>query len=278
MSTTRSIGLATWLWLNMDSRCRGVKTQVGRACLLLVASLAFAGCQFGQLPNQKNVEARVEGPEALQKRLGRARSTVDDRILRGQLSRTEGDEILREYVVRLLEDVDVKTVSPDEAWMYGDLFRQIPDWQATYDLYSVAVEHAGSEDRRVNDSLRLAEATAELGDVEEGIRLVRSTFDASAGGKGPILMATLYEFLPAARQQGMEIQLAKLLEAAIDQHLMTVVDPSEDAGRRFLISREHHVSEAWSQIILLYYAVDEEEEAHGATVRYLGMMRRFATL
>ncbi|MCH7905572.1 MAG: hypothetical protein IH944_13535 [Armatimonadetes bacterium] len=262
----------------MDDHRRGIKAQAGRAGLLLVASMAFAGCQFGQLPNQEDVEASAVGPEALQKRLGRARSTVDDRILRRQLSPEEGSEILRDYVVDLLADVDVKAVAPDEAWMYGDLFRQIPDWQATYDLYSVAVEHAESEDRRVNDSLRLAEATAELGDVEEGIRLVRSTFDASAGGKGPILMATLYEFLPSARRQGMELQLAALLEDAIDQHLMTVVDPSEDAGRRFLISREHHVREAWSQIIILYHAADEEERALGATVRYLEMMRRFATL
>ena len=275
---TRSIGQRTWLWLDMDDRLRGTVTRAGRACLLLVASIAFAGCQFGQMPNQEDVEASAVGPEALQKRLGRARSTVDDRIRRRQLSREEGDEILREYVVSLLEDVDVETVSPDEAWIYGDLFRQVPDWQATYDLYSVAVEHAESEDRRVNDSLRLAEATAELGDVEEGIRLVRSTFDASAGGKGPILMATLYEFLPSARRPGMEIQLAALLEAAIEQHLMTVVDPSEDVGRLFLISREHHVREAWSQIILLYQAADEEERALGATVRYLEMMQRFATL
>ena len=118
---------------------------------------------------------------------------LNDRLSRGQISDGQKDEILHAYIRDQVADIDRALIPADQVWRFADVYRQMEDWEATFDLYTIAVMNAESEDRRVNDSLRLAEATARLGDIEEGINLVRSTFDVDPLGKAPILMATLFE-------------------------------------------------------------------------------------
>jgi len=128
----------------------------------------------------------------------------------------------------------------------------------------------------VNDTLRLGEAKARLGDVPKGIELVSSTFSAKPGGKAPILMATLYEFVPAALGKGHDLEVAGLLEKAIEQHLQTYVDPASEAGQRFLEARPTHISRAWEVILRVYRGAGDEQVFRGAIERSDAMMRRFA--
>ncbi len=243
-----------------------------------VAVVLAAGCKFGQVPvqNEPSPDSLYDGA-LLQQNVRRVAEVLDDRLSRGQISGGQKDEILHAYIRDQVADIDRALIPADQVWRFADVYRQMEDWEATFDLYTIAVMNAESEDRRVNDSLRLAEATARLGDIEEGINLVRSTFDVDPLGKAPILMATLYEFAPAVQGRGHDHELAVLLEEAAGQHLLTVVDPQSDAGRRFIKARRHHVREAWFAVIRLYRTERDEEGMRGAIRRSEKMLRRFAS-
>ena len=255
-----------------------LKGMTKRCLPLAVAVVLAAGCEFGQIPDQSE-----PGPDSLydgallQQNVQRVADVLNDRVIRGQISRAEKQELLSAYIGEQVADLVRDDIPADQVWRFADVYRQMEDWQTTHDLYTIAVTTAESEDRRVNDSLRLAEATARLGNIEEGMDLVRSTFDVDPEGKAPILMATLYEFALAVRGRGHDRALALLLEDAALQHMQTVIDPKSEAGRRFMQARRYHVREAWFAIIRLYRSEDDDEGMRAAIGRSETMMRRFAS-
>ncbi|MCH8977872.1 MAG: hypothetical protein IH945_01340 [Armatimonadetes bacterium] len=248
-------------------------------CLPWVAAAVLAaGCEFGQIPDKNKPGPNSEYDGALlQQNVRRVDEVLTDRVMRGQISRAEKQELFHDYIREQVADLVRKDIPEDQVWRFADVYRQMEDWQTTHELYTIAVSTAKTEDRRVNDSLRLAEATAQLGDVMEGMALVRSTFDVKPEGKAPILMATLYEFAPVAQGRGHDRELAVLLEEAARQHLQTIVDSQSDAGRLFMQARRYHLRQAWFAIIRLYRSEQDDEAMRAAIGRSETMMRRFAS-
>ncbi len=243
--------------------------------LLVVGSLV--GCRFGQMPNpHKPVLVGKFDGEALQKNVRAVDETLTDRLVRGEIDLETKRNLYHEYIRKQVGEIDLKAIPVDQVWRYADVYRQLEDWKTTDALYTRAVEDAKDEDRRVNDTLRLGEVKARLNDVPKGIELIRSTFTAQPGGKAPILMAVLYEFAPAALGQGHDLEVATLLENAIEQHLLTNVDPSTEAGALFLEARPHHLSRAWEVIVRIYRETGDEQMFRAAIERSDAMMRRFA--
>ena len=242
-------------------------------------ALLVAGCRFGQYPNpnEPDKNAMYDG-ETLQENVRQVDEMLALRVENGKIDQSQKSAFLLEYIAEQLEGVDLDEIPTDQAWRFADVYRQMDDWQATHDLYVVAVENASDEDRRVNDTLRLAESVAMLGSVLEGIDLVRSTFDAEPTGKAPILMATLYEFVPAALGSGHDLAVVKLLEEATEQHLLTVVDPESESGRTFIKARFYHVREAWRAIIPVYRAIGDIDVLRAVIARSDRVMLRFATI
>ncbi len=255
-----------------------LKGMTKRCLPLAVAVVLAAGCEFGQIPDQSE-----PGPDSLydgallQQNVRRVAELLDDRVIRGQITLAEKQELLSAYIGEQVADVVRDDIPADQVWRFADVYRQMEDWQTTHDLYTIAVTTARTEDRRVNDSLRLAEATAQLGDIQEGMDLVRSTFDVQPEGKAPILMATLYEFAPVAQGRGHDHALALLREEAAVQHLQTIVDPQSEAGRLFIQARRYHLRQAWFAVIRLYRSADDDEAMRAAIGRSETMMRRFAS-
>ena len=245
--------------------------------LTALLALALAGCRFGQIPNPNKlaVSSKYDG-QALQQHVRQADEVLTDRLVKGQIDLRTKNEILHGFIQDQLKGVELEKVDDGDVWRFADVFRQLGDWQTTHDLYVRAVKAAKDEDRRVNDTLRLAEAKAHLGEVADGISLVRSTFDAAPGGKAPILMATLYEFVPAAMGQEHDLDVAKLLEDATEQQLLTVVDPKTPEGRAFLQARTYHIRRAWDAVVRIYRSYGEDEAMRAAIDRSDKMLRRFA--
>ena len=243
---------------------------------LIVAALA--GCGLGQYPdpNEPDPQAKFNG-EALQKDVQQVALVLSERVAKGEIDQKERTKLLQDYIREQLTGVDPKDVPDRQAWRYADVYRQLEDWKTTNELYERAVKDAPNEDRRVNDTLRLAEAKARLKDVPKGIELVRSTFNTSPGDKAPIFMATLYEFAPAALGQGHDLEIAQLLEDAMAQHLQTYVDPTTNVGIGFLNARQHHLKIGWDLVLRIYQENGKQDAMRAAIERADKMMSRFAT-
>jgi hypothetical protein len=239
-------------------------------------ALCLVGCRFGQLPDPNKAEpsAKFDG-EALQKSVRAADETLTERLVRGEISEGTKREMLHDFIREQIGEIDLNAIPKDQVWRFADVYRQLEDWKTTEVLYSRAVDNAKDEDRRVNDTLRLAEVKARLGDVPKGLELVRSTFDVKPEGKAPILLAVLYEFAPAALGQGHDLEVARVLEDSTAQHLLTIVDPSSEAGQRFLEARAHHLSRAWEIIVRIYRGTGDEAQFRSAIERSDSMMSRF---
>ncbi|HXH60415.1 MAG TPA: hypothetical protein VNI20_03565 [Fimbriimonadaceae bacterium] len=254
-----------------------------KSAVAILALIALAGCHFGQLPdpNAKAAKTSKYDGKALQANVLQVNKMLTDRQVRGEIDGVAKRQILHRYIREQLQGVDKSKIPADQAWRFGDVYRQLDDWRSTNELYMEAVKVATEnkdEDRRVNDSLRLAESMAHLGDVEGGIKEVRSTFDAAPTGKAPILMATLYEFAPAALGQGRDLDIARLLEDAIDQHMHTIVDPETEAGKDFMRARHYHVRRAWEAVIRIYRMQGTDEQLRSAIEQSDEMLRKFVSV
>jgi tetratricopeptide (TPR) repeat protein len=220
------------------------------------------------------VDAQVLG-----RSLKYASDFINSRRARREISDAQGQQLLSNYAAQLVDHVDTAAIQPADAYLYGDLFRTARRWDVAEQIYEKAVEwanHRKSEDRRVNDTLRLAQAKAQLGKLDEALKLARSTFDAAPKDKAPILMSVLYEVVPAATGKGRDLELARLLEAAIDQHYQVQVDPQTEAGGLFLTSRSFHIGRAWQTARALYRSAGREDLAQSIPERMQAMTERHA--
>lgn len=245
-------------------------------CLALLC--AMQGCQVITIPNpnERLPGTHVE-PEVISRNMDEVAAMLDLLVRRGEITPELRDQRLQEFADEMLNDIAIDRVPPERAWVWGDAFRRAKRWTEAYQLYSKAVEAAEGEDRRVNDRLRLAHAAAALGKVEEAIELARSTFDTPDEGAAPILMAVLYEIVPAGTGKGHDAALAKLLEDAIPHHMRVVVDPESVPGRTFLLARPAHVLRAWNQVARMYSEAGAVDEARSAVEKGEQMMRQFGT-
>lgn len=232
-------------------------------CLVLVS-----GCRMGvpPNPNEPHGTTLVSG-EILRRNLKWAYEELDRRENAHQITEAEKRERLKEYARAILPSEAVTRIPPRDAWMYGDVYRTAERWEEAKAAYEIAVKAADNEDRRVNDHLRLAFVLGKLGDIDGAIRNTRETFTGERSGKAPILLATLYELVPATEGHGRDLDLARLLEDAIAQHELTIVDPNNVPGRMFLIAKPHHLKVGWKKVVDLYRSADRADLAQQAATK-----------
>jgi len=246
----------------METAINSLKTFV------LVFGLVLGGCQYKSPPdpNETPPGQEVSG-ELLLKNINETMHLLDDRLAKGEIDKQSHDSLLKREVAKMLKPVDVPNIPPSQAWQFGDAFRLADDWKTASTLYAAAVKIAKTDDRFVNDTLRLARAEAHLGDVAGAIKSCRSTFRVGPLDKAPILLAILYEVVPEATGKGKDLELAKLLEDAIGQHELTIVDAKSEAGKAFLVARPAHVHNAWIRIARFYQAAGKDAEARQAILK-----------
>lgn len=237
----------------------------------MLATFALAGCRLPPPPDPNDPNGdTVMQIDVLRRNLSWASQAVNERVAKGEITDEQGKELLAESAQRLLAGVKIDKINPVEAWEYGDVFRTAKDWKLAFAAYTVAVgqaEKSKNEDRRVNDTLRLAEAEANLGKLVEAVETARKTFNAKPQGKAPILLGVLYEIVPGGEGKGKDAELAKLLEEAISQHEAVVVNSESESGRAFLMARPHHLIKAWGKVVDLYRAAGLQQEAEAAAER-----------
>jgi hypothetical protein len=190
--------------------------------------------------------------------------------LSGRLTDEEAQGIIEREAKGLAAKIEIEHVGPTDAWQYGEVLIAAKDWGRAERVLKIAVDHArkiGSDDRTVNDTLRLARAQAQLGKVKEAITTARTCFKVPDAGAAPILPATLLEIVPAAEGKGEDVELARLLEDAIAAHLRTKVDPESTAGKMFLLAKWHHIDKAWIKVIHLYQSGGRDDLAREAVSR-----------
>ncbi len=234
--------------------------------LFLMAACLVAGCKPPPDPNDPK-DVGVVDAEVLMRNLRWASDVVNERVAKGEITDEKGKQILSKYADEMTASVDISKVIPQNAWQYGDVFRLARRWDVAEKLLREAVEHAEktkNEDRRVNDTLRLAHVEASEGHIDEAFANVRKTFTVAPEGKAPILYAVLYEIVPASEGQGKDFELAKLLEEAIAQHEQVMVNPRSDAGVAFLAAKGHHLTRAWRKVIELYRSSGHDDLADKA--------------
>lgn len=239
-------------------------------CLLgiLLAATFLTGCKVGVPPdpNSPPPGTAMRGAE-LRRNLKGASDMLNERVSSGEIDEAKAAELLQSYAEELAQTLDLGKVPPDEAWEYAEVYLTARKWAEAEQVLKLAVKSANSEDRRVNDTLRLARAQANQGRVEEAIATARTVFDAPPRETAPILPAVLFEIAPVARGKGHDLELAKLIEDAIKLHERTIVDPETEAGRMFMYARPSHIRNAWLLIEKLYEDAGRPDQARNARER-----------
>ena len=247
--------------------------------LLLFAAatgLIATGCGSKPPPDPNDPKSvSIMQPEVLQRNLAWASEMVNERVAKSEITEVEAKAYLVKYADELTANIDFKRMEANQAWRYAEVFRTAQRWELAKKSLEIAVEHAkkvDNQDRRVNDSLRLSEALAHLGERKKAIEIARSVFNAPAQDKGPILMSVLYEIVPALRGHDVDLESARLLEDAIEQHMQVVVDANSDEGKAFLVAKWHHIGKAWDLVVEIYRDAGNEELAQEAFEKASRMM------
>ncbi len=250
---------------------------IATAC---VASSLLVGCYSVVPPDPNAIDKNsVVFAKNIQQAIREMYAVLGIRVRRKEITQERADQILKQFVTDSIKEVDPNKVDAKQAWRFGDLFRQAGRWEESYRLYKRAVEYAGEdEDRRVNDTLQLARVAAHLKKTDEALTLAKSTFDVAPAGKAPILMSILYELTPELKGKGKDLELAQLLEQAIQQHSDTHVDPESDAGRAFIAVRPHHIQNAWVEVMRLYEAAGRQDLARKALAESEKSSGKYANL
>ncbi len=228
----------------------------------MVTALFAAGCVTKPLPdpNDLRIPAHISASQALQ-RLRAANELLQARQQAGTMTPPRSKQLIVLYAKDVAAAMDEKTMKPTDAWIFGAVYRSAGDWSQAKSAYEKAVQAATSEERRISDTLRLAEACVHMGEVERAIKLAHSTFDATPQGKPPILPAVLLEIAPQAIGGNFNEQLAELLVGAVDQHEQAVVDPRFRPGQAFEYAKPFHIKRALRLAIALYQGAGQTERA-----------------
>lgn len=229
--------------------------------LFIAALAALATTRNHTIPDPNDPQTNIAmAPDVLRRRLKMASDSAYGRMYNREIPPRAARVLVRQYADQLTKEAHLDRVDPLKAWEYGDVLRTANNWEAAADVYKIGLKNPVNTDRRVNDSLHCAQCLAHIGKIEEGIKLIRSTFDADPTNKGPILTSVLLEFLPAAYgSKGHEVELAKLLEDSIGQAEQTVVDGNSQAGKMFILAKHRHIRNAWEAIIQLYRDAKRED-------------------
>ena len=208
----------------------------------------FVGC--GQYPNPNDLAAvrSEQRVEIANKRLESAEETLDYKVRTKEITDSRRNELIQELAEDLLKKVDPQTVPQSDQWRYAVLLRVTNRWPEAEAALAIAVKAANTDDRKVNDTLKLALAEAKNNKVAEAIVTASSILGVGDADAAPILPAVLYEIVPAAQGKGHDKDLANLVGKAIECQRRVKVDPASDAGKMFMIASSQHISNAEAKI------------------------------
>lgn len=221
------------------------------------------GCQTKTLPNP-NAAGQGASADALTQNLRLASEEANRRVANGEIDESTAKELVVRKARELADAIVLDKTPEVDAWKVGDLYRSAQMWKEAEAALSIAIKSPANEDRRIVDTLRLAQALAHQGKAKEAIAISERVFDAKPTDSAPILPGILYEVIPPIEGRGNDKALAGLLEKAIAAHMATIVDHRSDAGKAFLLARKHHVSMAWEKVVFLYDAARLPNEASRA--------------
>jgi tetratricopeptide (TPR) repeat protein len=246
--------------------------------VVLGLCILVGGCKPIDLPdpnNPKNLTA-----DGVAKLLhSEIQSTADDlnaRVVSGQITDAQREALLAKRASELLKEGDPNHSPPQDDWIYADLYLTEDNFSAAIPLLKQGIDYAETvkdDDRRVNDSFRLARALAATGKIEPALDLAQKIIASKPSDPGPVLPSVLLQLTPLTEGKGHDDQLAKLLEESIHEHLLEKVDPTSEAGKAFLIARPFHIEHAWQKIIELLNKTGHPDQAAAAAVRENAMMK-----
>lgn len=194
-------------------------------------------------PNDPNDVGTLQ-PQVMRRNLKRASDVANNRVDSGEISEKEAKDFVSDEAETILKNLKAETAPEGDLWEYGEVLITAKEYRKAIPVLEKAVEVAKTEDRRINDSLRLAQCYAAIQEIDKAIATTRKTFNAGPKDSAPLLLAINKDIVPLAKGHGKDEELAKLIEDAIPIYEKTEVDPATEAGRNFLIARPFHVREA----------------------------------
>lgn len=221
-----------------------------------------------QLPDPNDpTQAAVMTPDVLEANLKAASLFINDRVLRKEITDEEGQSRLSRYANSLTQNLDLNKVGQDgEVYKYGDVFRTARRWDLAAAAYTLSLQAPESQDRVIQDTLRLAQAEAHKGNTDRALELPRRVFDVPPNASAPILTAVLLEIAPATMGKGSDAKLAKLLVDAVDIQKKTIVNEKTVEGKNFIFARPFHMRNALSLAAQLYRSVGDQKAAKRAEI------------
>ncbi|MCE9558121.1 MAG: tetratricopeptide repeat protein [Armatimonadetes bacterium] len=176
--------------------------------------------------------------------LRNAYETLSARVAKKQITEEESKRRLKAFANDIVDHLDMNKLPSDSLSEYGEIFRTAGRWELSAAAFYETIKAAREPESTVYATLRYAEALAHLGKVDEAIKFSRQTFTAPASAKQGILLAVLYEIVPACQGKGKDMELAGLLRDAVLQHDIATVDEKSVEGRAFLMGKRHHMVNA----------------------------------
>lgn len=235
----------------------------------LIALVALGGCENGTLPDPNDPkDVGLMRPDEVQRNLKATSDFINDRRLNGEITDQQGKALIAKRANELLKDIDLSVIAPGDAWQYGEVFITAKKWKEAEQVLRLAIKKPVNEDRRVNDTLRLARVLSELGKCDESIALARSTFNAKVIDAAPILTAVLLEIVPAGVGKGHDVAYGQLLMDSIPQEERVYVDPTLETGKMFLLAKPFHIEHAYRVGIELFRKANREDLAADAQAKY----------
>lgn len=252
--------------------------KLRRGALFAACLSLLAGCSFGTFPDPNDPKdvAPAEQADVFHRNMQLAADELDRRVQTGEITDGQRLDMLAQLADKDLSEGDPDRCAAKDAWIYADLMITAHRYADAIPLLKRAIDWATevkNDDRRVNDSFRLARCYAETGKVPDALDLAQKVIDSHPGDPGPVLPSVLLQITPSARGKGHDGQLAKVLEEAIHEHMRMIVNPNSQAGKAFLVARPFLIRRAWSTIEELYDQSGEHDKALAAEKREIEMLK-----
>jgi hypothetical protein len=182
--------------------------------------------------------------EVLRRNLKVTSDAANMRVGKGEWGPRRAKRKVSEAAAEMVKHIQIEHIQPTEAWEYGEVLWTAKQWDKAADVLELAVKSAKTEDRRINDTLRLAQCYVALEQLDRGLTLARTTFNAKPADSEPLIPSILLELVPLARNQGKNEELAKLLEDAIPIYARTEMKSGTQRHRDFLVAKPFLIKQA----------------------------------